>query len=88
MKLIDRLHLEHPFMGARMLRNLKIERLNQVWALDITYIPMAKWFVYLTAVVDWFSRKVMAVKVAITLDPVMLWKSCRRRSTAMACRRS
>ena len=116
MKRIDRLHLEHPFMGARMLRdqlhlqglnvgrrhvrtlmkrmgievlyrkpgtskkhpghtvypyllrNLKIERSNQVWALDTTYIPMARGFVYLTAVVDWFSRKVMAAKVAITLE--------------------
>ena len=116
MKWIDKLHLEHPFMGARMLRdqlhlqglnvgrrhvrtlmkrmgiealyrkpgtskkhpghtvypyllrNLKIERSNQVWALDTTYIPMAKGFVYLTAVVDWFSRKIMAAKVAITLE--------------------
>jgi putative transposase len=113
---IDALHLEHPFMGARMLRDqlsregvavgrkhvgtlmkrmgvealyrkpgtskkhpgheiypyllrgLVINRANQVWALDTTYIPMAKGFVYLTAVVDWASRKVLAAKVAITLE--------------------
>ena len=116
MRRIDELHLEHPFMGARMLRDqlnragvavgrkhvgslmarmgiaalyrkpgtskkhpghkvypyllrgLLIERSNQVWALDTTYIPMAKGFVYLTAVVDWVSRKVLASKIAITLE--------------------
>ena len=116
MRRIDELHLEHPFMGARMLRDqlnrsgvavgrkhvgslmarmgiaalyrkpgtskkhpgrkvypyllrgLLIERSNQVWALDTTYIPMAKGFVYLTAVVDWASRKVLASKIAITLE--------------------
>ena len=113
---IDELHLEHPFMGTRMLRDqldragfnvgrkhigslmtrmgitalyrkpgtskrhpghkiypyllrgLLIERSNQVWALDTTYIRMAKGFVYLTAVVDWVSRKVLASKIAITLE--------------------
>jgi putative transposase len=116
MRRLDALHLEHPFMGARMLRDqlnregctvgrkhvgtlmarmgiealyrkpgtskkhpgheiypyllrgLTIKRANQVWALDTTYIPMAKGFVYLTAVVDWASRKVLASKVAITLE--------------------
>lgn len=116
MRHIDELHLEHPFMGARMLRDqlnregfdvgrkhvgtlmkrmgiealykkpntskkhpghkiypyllrdLVIEEANQVWALDTTYIPMAKGFVYLTAVVDWASRKVLSSKVAITLE--------------------
>ncbi len=116
MRRIDELHLEYPFMGARMLRdqlnregydagrkhvgtlmkrmgiealyrkpgtskkhpgheiypyllrNLAINRANQVWALDTTYIPMAKGFVYLTAVVDWASRRVLAAKVAITLE--------------------
>jgi putative transposase len=41
---------------------------NQVWAMDITYIPMARGFVYLTAVVDWFSRKVLSWKLSITMD--------------------
>ncbi len=116
MRKIDELHLEHPFMGARMLRDhlarqgihagrrhirtlmlrmgiealapqpgtskttpghtiypyllrqLAITRANQVWALDTTYIPMARGFVYLTAVVDVVSRKVLAHKVAITLE--------------------
>ncbi|WP_090960182.1 IS3 family transposase [Nitrosospira sp. Nsp18] len=116
MRRIDQLHLEHPFMGARMLRDqlnregydvgrkhvgtlmkrmgiealyrkpgtskkhpgheiypyllrgLAINRANQVWALDTTYIPMAKGFVYLTAVVAWASRRVLAAKVAITLE--------------------
>ena len=116
MRRIDELHLEFPFMGARMLRRqlhrqgvevgrrhivtlmrrmsiealapqpgtskrapghkvypyllrkLAIERSNQVWALDTTYIPMAKGFVYLTCVIDWVSRKVLAAKVAITLE--------------------
>ena len=116
MRLIDQLHLEHPFMGARfmrrvllrqgvhvgrrhlgtliqrmgiqalcpqpgtskrhpqhkiypyLLRKVSIEQANQVWALDTTYIPMARGFVYLTAVVDVASRKVLAHKVAITLE--------------------
>lgn len=116
MRRIDELHLEHPFMGARMLRrqlrqtgvkvgrrhvgtlmrrmgigalapqpgtsqrapghkiypyllrNVAITRSNQVWALDTTYIPMARGFVYLTAVVDVASRRVLAHKVAVTLE--------------------
>ena len=116
MRRIDELHLEYPFMGARMLRRqlhrqgvdvgrrhiatlmqrmgiealapqpgtskrepghkiypyllrqLTIARSNQVWALDTTYIPMARGFVYLTAVVDVASRRVLAHKVAITLE--------------------
>jgi len=53
-----------------LLRNMRINRANQVWALDTTYIPMARGFVYLTAVVDWASRKVLAHRVAITLEAV------------------
>jgi putative transposase len=116
MRRLDELHLDHPFMGARMLRDqllreglhvgrrhvttlmqrmgiealcpqpgsskpapghkiypyllrkLPITRANQVWALDTTYIAMARGFVYLTAVVDVCSRKVLAHKVAITLE--------------------
>lgn len=44
-----------------------IDRPNQVWAMDTTYIPMARGFVYLAAVVDWFSRRVLAWKLSITL---------------------
>lgn len=115
MRRIDELHLEFPFAGARMLRdllrqegvragrkrisslmakmgiealyrkpntskkgpghkiypyllrNLVIDRPNQVWAADITYIPMRRGFVYLIAVLDWFSRKVLSWRVSNTL---------------------
>jgi len=116
MRRIDELHLEHPFAGSRMLRdmlkaegrevgrrhvatlmkkmgveaiyrrpntskpgpghkiypyllrNLAVTRPNQVWAADITYVPMARGFVYLVAIVDWFSRKVLAWRLSITLS--------------------
>ena len=116
MRLIDKLHLDYPFAGSRMLRDLlnlrgikvgrrrvgrlmrlmgiealyrkpntsrkhpehktypyllrhlSIERPNQVWAMDITYIPMARGFVYLAAVIDWYSRKVLSWRVSITMD--------------------
>jgi putative transposase len=116
MRRIDELHLEHPFAGSRMLRDMlrreglevgrrhvatlmrrmgiealyrkpntsrrhpahpvypyllrgmAIERANRVWSMDITYIPMARGFVYLTAVMDWHSRKVLAHRVSITMD--------------------
>ena len=116
MRRIDELHLDYPFAGSRMLRDLlrgegvaigrelvatmmrrmgieaiyrkpntsktapghkiysyllrglTIERPNQVWAMDITYIPMARGFVYLAAVVDWFSRRVLSWRLSITMD--------------------
>jgi putative transposase len=116
MRAIDELHLDHPFAGSRMLRdllrqqgldagrlhvgtlmgkmgieaiyrrpntskpapghriypyllrNLVVDRPNQVWAMDITYIPMARGFVYLCAVVDWFSRKILSWRLSITMD--------------------
>jgi putative transposase len=71
-----------------LLRNLKIERANQVWALDTTYIPMARGFVYLTAMVDWASRKVLTHRVAITLKPCMRSRHWRKRSSATASPRS
>ena len=118
MRRIDELHLELPFAGARMLRDLlraegftvgrkhmttlmlrmgitalyrkpntskqapghtiwpyllrtlAITRSNHVWAMDISYIPMARGFVYLTAVVDVASRRVLAHRVAITLEAI------------------
>jgi putative transposase len=57
-------HKIYPYL----LRKLAIVRPNQVWATDITYIPMAKGFVYLAAIVDWFSRKVLAWRVSITME--------------------
>src|SRR5260370_41044464 len=116
MRRIDELHLEYPFAGSRMLRDLlnregveigrrhvatlmkrmgmeaiyrrpntskpapgnkiypyllrglKVDRPNQVWAMDITYIPMARGFVYLAAVVDWFSRRILSHRVSITME--------------------
>ena len=116
MKRMDRLHLEMPYAGSRMLRDLLnqdgvevgrkhvatlmkrmgiealyrkpkttkkhpqhrvypyllrglvIDRPNQVFAMDITYIPMARGFVYLVAVLDWYSRKVLSWRVSITMD--------------------
>ena len=51
-----------------LLRGLEIIRPNQVWAMDITYIPMAKGFVYLAVVLDWFSRRVLSWKLSITME--------------------
>ncbi len=51
-----------------LLRKLAVTRPNQVWAMDITYIPMACGFVYLVAVLDWFSRKVLAWRLSTTLE--------------------
>ena len=50
-----------------LLRKMTIDRPNQVWAMDITYIPMARGFVYLAAVVDWYSRRVLAWRLSITM---------------------
>jgi len=116
MRRLDRLHLEFPFAGSRMLqgllaaegskigrrhvrtlmRRMRIEALyrrprttkpepghkiypyllrgvevtqpNQVWAMDITYIPMERGFVYLAVVLDWFSRRVLSWSVSITME--------------------
>jgi putative transposase len=51
-----------------LLRGLKIDRPNQVWATDITYIPMARGFAYLVAVMDWYSRRVLSWRLSNTLD--------------------
>ncbi len=116
MRRIDELHLEHPFAGSRMLRDLlrgegvqigrarvitmmrrmrieaiyrrpntskpgpghriypyllrglAVDRPNQVWAMDITYIPMARGFVYLAAVIDWHTRRVLSWRLSITME--------------------
>ena len=62
----------HPTPGHQiypyLLRKLAVTRPNQVWAMDITYVPRARGFVYLVAVVDWFSRKVLAWRLSMTLE--------------------
>ena len=116
MRRMDELHLDHPFAGSRMLRdllageglrigrlhvatlmkrmgiealyrkpntskpapghkiypyllrNLVITRPNQAWAMDITYVPMARGFVYLAAIIDWFSRRILAWRLSITME--------------------
>ena len=57
-------HKIYPYL----LRNLTIERPNQVWSTDITYVPMAKGFVYLVAVIDWYSRRVLSWRLSTTMD--------------------
>jgi len=70
-------HKVYPYL----LRNLAVTRPNQVWAMDITYVPMARGFVYLAAVLDWFSRKILAWRVSITLTADCLAsRHWRRRS--------
>ena len=83
MRWLDEQFLKTPFYGSwRMVavghpahkvypylrRGLLIDRPNQVWCADITYVPMAKGFVYLVAVMDWFSRRVLSWRVSITMD--------------------
>jgi putative transposase len=57
-------HKIYPYL----LRNLAVTRPNQVWAMDISYIPMARGFVYLAAVIDWFTRRVLSWRVSITME--------------------
>jgi putative transposase len=64
--------LSQPAAGHRiypyLLRGLKVERVNQVWSSDITYIRLISGFVYLVAIIDWFSRYVLAWEISVTLD--------------------
>jgi putative transposase len=64
LSLANQAHKIYPYL----LRNLAIERPNQVWATDITYIPMARGFVYLVAIMDWYSRRVLSWRVSNTID--------------------
>jgi putative transposase len=57
-------HKIYPYL----LRGVEITRPNQVWAMDITYVPMVKGFVYLAVVLDWFSRRVLSWRVSITME--------------------
>jgi putative transposase len=66
-------HVVYPYL----LRGLVIDRPNQVWCADITYIPMAKGFVYLVAVMDWFSRRVLAWRVSTDMDKAFCVEALR-----------
>jgi putative transposase len=57
-------HKIYPYL----LRNLTINRPNQVWATDITYIPMAKGFIYLVVIMDWYSRKILSYRLSNSMD--------------------
>ena len=62
----------HPGAGHKvypyLLRGLTIDRPNQIWAADVCYLPMAKGFMYLVAIMDWHSRRVLSWRVSNTLD--------------------
>jgi len=58
---------QHPVFPY-LLRNLEVSRVNQVWAADITYIPMAHGYAYLVAIIDWFSRRVLSWRLSNTFD--------------------
>ena len=57
-------HKVYPYL----LRNMNIDQSNQVWATDITYIPMVKGFIYLTVIMDWYSRKVLSWRLSNSMD--------------------
>jgi len=61
---VHRGHAVYPYL----LRNLSITRPNQVWASDVSYLPMAHGFVYLTVMLDWYSRRVLSWRVSVTMD--------------------
>ena len=68
-------HMIYPYL----LRNLPVTRPDQVWAMDITYIPMARGFVYLAAVIDWFSRRVLAWRLSITMEAAFCVEALEER---------
>ena len=57
-------HRVYPYL----LKGMKIDRINQAWTADITYIPMARGFLYLVAIMDWYSRYVLAWRLSNTLE--------------------
>jgi putative transposase len=67
-------HKVYPYL----LRNVTITRPNQVWSADITYIPMLRGFMYLTAIIDWYSRYVLAWRLSNTLDGLFCLEALER----------
>lgn len=61
-----------------LLRNLTIDRPNQVWCADITYVPMRRGFMYLVAILDWHSRRVLAWEISNTLDTAFCLRALRQ----------
>jgi putative transposase len=64
LRAVGRGHRNYPYL----LRNVSIERADQVWSTDITYVPLASGFMYLAAILDWFSRYGLAWRLSNTLD--------------------
>jgi len=77
-------HPEHKIYPY-LLRGMNIDRANQVWAADITYIPMAKGFMYLVAIMDWKSRKVLAWRISNTLDTDFCVEALEEAITNYGC---
>jgi len=77
----DNTHRKYPYL----LRNLKIERPNQVWCADITYVPMAKGHAYLCAVMDWHSRKVLGWEVSNTIDTGLCLRALEKAIANAGC---
>ena len=65
-------HTSRPFPDHKiypyLLRNVEIDHVNHVWASDISYVPMARGFMYLVVVMDWYSRKILSWRISNTLD--------------------
>ena len=80
-------HPDHKIYPC-LLRGLAIDRPNQVWCADITYIPMAKGFVYLVAVMDWFSRRVLSWRLSITMEADFCVEALQQAITRMVSRTS
>jgi putative transposase len=72
-------HKVYPYL----LGGIAIERVNQVWCADVTYIPMAKGFLYLVVIMDWVSRAVLAWRLSNTLGAEFLCRSARRSARAL-----
>jgi putative transposase len=70
-------HKIYPYL----LRNVPVTRPNQVWATDITYIPMKRGFVYLVAILDWFSRKVLALRISINMETDFILEALKEAMT-------
>ena len=83
----SRRHLEHK-VYPYLLRGLAIDRPNRVWCADITYVPLAKGSVYLVAVPDWFSQRVLAWRLSISMETEFVSKRCRMRRIGMASQAS
>lgn len=81
-------HTSKPAPGHKiypyLLRNVAVERVNQVWSIDITYIPMMYGFMYLAAVIEWYSRYVLAWELSNTLEGIFCI-SALERSLAQGC---